>query len=383
MTKIKNLLLVPTLVFAACSKSQKEDNIQEYFTSGSTEAFYTNAKLNKESFLEADEAEDFFEDYSFNGVVVIKSKNKVKSYDQLYKEQIPESSSDQKSFNAVKKLGYKVQGKQHEVSHKISGYDFIYNFSFKENSDEMLELNAFNDHPVHVLHYSFNDDKGASFLVKSSTTDTLYAIYYIKKDSSGGSYHKLSAHQFSVAHNSTPVRWKSRYHNLNLCGDSSIANKKEVQAAIDTWKQAVGEKSLEVELEELPGGVYPPFSDLNTNCIYFIKDYLAADNSHVAMGRTHPIYNSNTNEMYSAPMFIFLNEIQKFPQDQQQSRLESTIVHEMGHFFGLGHPPHDSTAPSIMSYKDDSNKITQYDIQLYNDLYKDVDEVGFFSSWFN
>ncbi len=48
MTKIKLLLLVPVLALAACSKSENDDNIQEYFISGSTQAFYRNAKLNKD-----------------------------------------------------------------------------------------------------------------------------------------------------------------------------------------------------------------------------------------------------------------------------------------------------------------------------------------------
>ena len=48
MTKIKLLLLVPVLALAACSKSENDGNIQEYFISGSTQAFYRNAKLNKD-----------------------------------------------------------------------------------------------------------------------------------------------------------------------------------------------------------------------------------------------------------------------------------------------------------------------------------------------
>ena len=96
------------------------------------------------------------------------------------------------------------------------------------------------------------------------------------------------------------------------------------------------------------------------------------DKTYSNLASTFYVANFHREEIIDSDIIIWNKEFQKinpnyvFPAEISPSR---TIVHEMGHFFGLHHKFNGTK--SVMSYKRKHHKIFEYDAKALRELYAD------------
>jgi hypothetical protein len=150
------------------------------------------------------------------------------------------------------------------------------------------------------------------------------------------------------------------------CGAPSAKIENIYRNGIDMWSQALARR-LKVVTKSLY--TYPPFSDLNTHCIYTVNNYQTLPGDNVMNpGTTYTVGDTFQGKLLDSDIMIWVKENEKAGQTlEERSSLQKTIAHEFGHFLGLDHQFSNSLT-SIMSY-DGINWVTSYDqeaiIQLY------------------
>ncbi len=188
------------------------------------------------------------------------------------------------------------------------------------------------------------------------------------------------------------VRWdKSQALRFTDCTSVSPVVSEAIQKGLIEWSNALRAK-LKISLNKTK---CPPFSDLHTHGVYYIKDF------SISMADGYSIYATAmtymTDSMIDTDMFLYdlelfhsykleipdtrftnYEEVLKAAEDPQNSKLRSSeerfllrhILHELGHMLGLAHI-FDGTI-SIMSYnnKPKDPGLTDYDKAAIQELYK-------------
>ena len=227
------------------------------------------------------------------------------------------------------------------------------------------------------------DGSALSVLVRFNTSEdgkVLIALYFEKKAPPQEA--KKVDPRFSFLYGPGVVsRWKGPEVTVHLCGNSDYRT--AAHRGVEKWSPILAER-LTLRIRETE--TFPPFSDLNMNCIYFIKAFqdISETNTH-ANGVTAAVVSPRTHEIIGASIFVFEREYEnarKEVEDDVKSKnlpLSSasdalkrvfgrTVTHEMGHFFGLDHK-FDGTS-SIMSYSSDrADDPTSYDKEAIQALY--------------
>lgn len=188
------------------------------------------------------------------------------------------------------------------------------------------------------------------------------------------------------------VRWdKSQVLTFTDCTTVSPFVTDAIHKGLKIWSDAL-KNNLKISLNQKK---CPPFSDLNVNGIYYIKNFSISEaENYLTLGiaetfMTDAIYGANmlmfgldmyTDYKIEIPDTRFTNyeEVLKAAEDPQNSKLRSSeerfllrhILHELGHMLGLAHI-FDGTI-SIMSYnnKPKDPGLTDYDKAAIQELYK-------------
>jgi hypothetical protein len=231
--------------------------------------------------------------------------------------------------------------------------------------------------PVTPLHWSVSEDgKWTSVLVQAvekGSGKTITAIYFanpketvISPIPTGDSRHQYLSGAGRM------VRWPGSKRKATLCGAEQIAT--ATQNGVSLWQAAL-QNRFTLEFEKLAQG-YPPFSDLNTSCIYLIDAYLS-DHDHSVFHLGLTLNMTFQGAFRDGDVFLFRAELNKKSRletgrdttdDELSSQFSRTITHELGHLLGLGHQ-FDGT-PSIMSYDRSAMVPTPHDIESVRALYE-------------
>jgi len=229
------------------------------------------------------------------------------------------------------------------------------------------------------IHYSLKNDKSAfSILAKGNDEEfgvMLISVVFIKPDLRKNVSHGSTKYNYLLGPG-VKARWSSPEINIDLC-TTDVARYYYAQKAIESWQDAFASSDTKMKFKFSQKRDYPPFSDLNSQCVYFVNNLIReADEKYSNMGTTFLTLDSQAGKIIDSDIIIWDKEINKIRNYYQKEGHEfneqqfyyETIMHEYGHYLGLDHQ-FNPNVPSVMSYADTS-KIRAYDIEAINELYR-------------
>lgn len=384
------LLFALTIVFTSCGikdVSKKKSPSMQLYTHGDPAAMIQGALLNRKSFLTNENIYELKNYYLYGSVKFIEK--------ELKAVEAPKRQAQIENENRADNTDKTVSNTYHDadIEDINDGHvkvTFYYYQDENKKNGKVLEFkkNASGEYEVegkNVLHYSLKEDKTAfSLLFEEITEDrgkVLTAYYFLKKKAEEESFSlkRIVSSFYNYLNGSgVAIGWdQSQTLEAGYCGDESVyTNGELVNDAFTKWQVYLTEDRLKINLQSKT--IYPPFSDMNSNCTYFADSYLTIPEhkENINPGFAITLTDMPRGKIISSTVFILEKEIDKYYGLGQgdyniQKKKKGTLIHEIGHFLGLDHKGlgGDDQTSSIMSYSRKSNDLTDYDIQAIQELY--------------
>ena len=393
---MKNLIVLAmsAVLLFSCQEKKSSSSIpmlsigKTTLVKGNPDEFVSGMQLNKESPLTEEMARDFENNYTLADYNQITEKVEIIKETSDGKEIEKEMAPPEKEQYETERLNIKMNRDENsQWLMKILGGDTV--LRFQKDSSGNLQPTSFIEKnelsTVDVLHWSMKPDKSViSLLIRINLKESgkiLLALYFETKTPPQES-RKVDPRFFYIEGPGVAIGWKGPEVEIELCGISDF--KKTAQYALSKWNSALQNR---LNIKILTPETYPPFSDVNHNCFYFIKAYKNVTKTNIhSGGETNSIISPRKKEIISSSIFLFESEyadlreysknqstrsqggVAEFEMDATLSIVFSqTITHEMGHFLGLDHQ--FTGISSIMSYTDDCFNLSDYDKEAIQALY--------------
>ena len=355
---------------------------KKFFVQGDPLQIVYGTKMNGQSFLTKENLKEF-DDYELINSIFFEQLKKIKPITKSVEEENAapaERMAPEPVFFVHKKVdgGYEYHPSGEQAHTKLV-------FGSSKSEDGRLEVKSlqyplkdgsYETLPVQPLHYSIRDDKSAfSFLVHSTNENDQFiaGFTFVKKRSETRTpipdlieeemkYNYMLGPGEKIGWNqSQPVR-------LDFCGqDRSFVP--AYQYAMKTWQEALeGRLDFVGEVLDNP----PPFTDVNTNCIYapeFYRRVFSGDLYNYATA--WPLISNFHREIMGGFIMIHKREWNKSSHSVEaiDTKKTFTLLHEIGHFLGMHHK-FDENTPSLLAYEDGTLKELQpYDKEAIETLY--------------
>lgn len=375
------LLAAFSLITVSCGK-KKQNNasstqelkgdtaLKTIFVHGDPMEVVYGSTFRKTSVIEENKVEKF-DGFSLESIFQFTEKDEVVEKADVGSIEVGNEATEDDHTKVKEENNYKFEKRGNEYVY--TGLKKI-EFSF-EVVDEKLEIKSFEiegaSYDTSVVHYSLRDD-GNAFSILVTTNEAVSGKVLLAFSFTRRTYQKLipkTDKKYKYLYGAgIEMPWSNKEAlELNICGGLVSKKLEDIyKNSIREWDGALKNR-LTIKTAHLYD--YPPFSDLNTHCIYTVPDYQTIPSPRrMNAATTYTVGNIYQGKLIDSDVIVWVKENAKTGRLlEDQPSLEKSVAHEVGHFLGLDHQ-FAKEIPSIMSYAD-VRQVTDYDVAAIAELY--------------
>ncbi|MDQ3235312.1 MAG: hypothetical protein M3Q07_26170 [Pseudobdellovibrionaceae bacterium] len=378
-TSVALSLVIASMVLPACGPKKKSKKNTTapivMFNHGDPKQLILGATQDRNSFLTKENFKTF-DGFHFAGAAYFIEKEKQYNPKDFSEVEADNSTADEGDADPVLERYSFVEENGAYIFRPERSDSKLPSLSFKATND-ILELVNVGGDAVAVEHYSLKRDGKAFSVLVSFTDDTAGRGLFSATFADSATVNRLAVapedKKYNYLNGHRPVKWEQDI-SLDLCGDVPQEQQDSVKASMEAW-YADPTRQPDEEYRGVSYNVktqYPPFSDLNTQCILLVNNYKAENSTNFFVGgATLTSINFANEQIIDGDIFIFMDHLAK----EVKGQASPTTTHEIGHFLGLGHEFDDPDQghehyKSIMGYSDGTDNVTVDDFKAIRNLYK-------------
>jgi hypothetical protein len=405
------LLIVLLPIVSSCGLKKKKDShahedVTQIFVKGDPKTLIKGTDANPQSFITTENFQSFNSFYR-STIQIFAEKSFYKKSKNVDIEEGNEPSDGELTNIEPALYSFIQNSDPNTFKYKDSKNDVHFYFQKKVESNT-LELSAYEDRDgnkleLTSLHFSISPDKTKFSFLAIGFNPTIgniliSAVFYKKNIAEFGTLQFLNKQYNYIGGPGVKTALKLNSQKqviVDICPEVIEGVKRQsaplrnsidinslttelIETSLKQWNTPFKNRRLnQTDLIKLN---YPsrckPFSDVNQNAIYWLKNYLEIpDDRYMNTGFTLPSLNRITGEIFGSDIFMIEAELDKFakPNDinahkRRLIKTYGTLGHEFGHFLGLDHNFEDKQ--SIMSYNG-VYELGYYDESAIYELYRD------------